>query len=139
MADQEKDLSHICKANGCPLPFEHVTHWYEPEGRNKPRRPKWGVCTFHHEAPADQWTATTRRILDNLRILQLINTTQTINEAELKPSHGEAVDKWISRLQKLMRQRILPDQGHDLAYQPGSFDAIHKLLSSPSPQAGNQS
>lgn len=134
----DKPFAPECKANGCPLRATVVTDWWEREKKRDPRLPRWGVCDYHRAAPASEWVATTRRILENKHSLQVSNDLRNITDPRYKPLTGESIDNWLTRVDRYHKARILPGlspSSDDI--QPGSFESIHHLLGNDSKQAEN--
>jgi hypothetical protein len=117
-----------CKANGCPLPVETVTDWYEPEGRKDKPRPKWGLCQFHALADGENWTEVTQRIKAHLSILQVVYAVKTIRDVDYKPLLGERVELWLARVNRALRQKILKKEVPLNQDKSSGFAALKQII-----------
>ena len=116
----------ICKANGCSLPVNFVTHWHEKEKGEKLSRPKWGVCWYHRAADPNDWNEVSRRIELYRKELDLINAVKSLSHAMLQPVAGEKYCDWIARCEAYFNAVIIPNtDGGDGAHY---FNEIYKII-----------
>ena len=95
-----------CKANSCSCRAEFVTHW------NSDHSPKWGVCRYHRFAHPDDWPATTKRIEQYKQWIAFFAMLQHADSDPMfKPQPGESVNEWRNRMEKTLRDLILPTRG----------------------------
>jgi len=115
-----------CKANGCFLPVNFITHWHDLEKGEKSPRPRWGVCFYHRAAHPHDWKEVTRRINLYKKELDLINAVKSIDHIMLKPVVGEKYCNWIARCEAYFNVVIIPNtDGADGAHY---FNEIYKII-----------
>jgi len=131
MTDIDKTFHSSCKANGCPLAATVVTHWYEPEKKRDPRLPRWGVCEYHSEAPGREWTATTRKIIANIKTIRLHQAMRSIADSRIKPIPGEQVSVWLDRCARVIDDAVLPNVAPVAVIPDDAFAALRNHLSAP--------
>lgn len=127
-SDSEQKFVNNCKANGCPLPVDHVTHWHEPEKKGQRPRPKWGVCRFHKGADGSEWSAITKRIVDAKRCLQMLHAVRSVTDTRFRPAASESVEAWLSRVDSILHDQIRPDERRG-TMPVGVFESIQQQLS----------
>lgn len=127
MAEIEKESATFCKANGCPLPVDKVTHWHEPEKRGDRRVPRWGVCRFHAIAGGSDWVTVTRMIKENIKVIRLLFLIEALDPV-VKPITGEQVQAWTARVERHIRASVLPGQV-ETSFDPAAhLKGIHDRL-----------
>lgn len=127
-SDSEYRFVNTCKANGCPLPVDFVTHWHEPEKKGQRPRPKWGVCRFHKGADGSEWSAITKRILDAKRGLQMLHAVRSVTDTRLRPMSSETAEAWLSRVDTMLREQIRPEEKRG-PKPVGVFESLQQQLS----------
>jgi glyoxylase-like metal-dependent hydrolase (beta-lactamase superfamily II) len=94
-----------CKANGCPLKAEFVTHWQtDHEGRNVP---KWGVCRYHRMTEPERWNEATRRLLLYAKMANALITIKTNADPLFMSLPGEGFNEWIERTERNLRDLVV--------------------------------
>ena len=129
MSEQtDKPLFINCKANGCPLRIDHVTKWWEPERKRDKPKPRAGVCDYHRQAGANEWTATTNRIKQNLCSIRALQAVKCINDQRHRPQANETVSQWLERIERLLTVEILPSAARSAPAT--EIERLNKILHS---------
>jgi len=114
-----------CKANGCPLDVEFITHWEKnDDGRSMP---KWGVCRYHRAADPAEWGIVTQRCQRYQKIITLVVGLATMKEPVFMIQLDEPFSEWLERSEKSLRDLI--NGRDDPVDASANFEKIIQLLS----------
>lgn len=131
MEGQNKTFNPACKANACPLQVSVVTNCYEPESKKDPRLPRWGVCEYHNTHDGRHWSAITRMIQQNIKIIRLYQAVQALTDARVKALPGERVTDWLVRYGDVIEATVLPKSTPSADIPNDKWQAVYELLSTP--------